>query len=123
MSARPTFDPRGLEAAFGIARPPLILDRAGRVSMIGEAAKALLDGQLPSRECAVFLGGALLSWLELGGNLEREYLRVTKAKSHHTPAAIWRSMNAHRDERQGCDDAADCKHHNTTEEREHHESK
>jgi len=59
-----------------------------------------MDGRRPGREAALFLGGALLGWLENGGDLARDYLHVTKAKSHRTPAAIWREVAPHQDERQ-----------------------
>jgi hypothetical protein len=64
--------------------------------LLDEAAKALLKNELPSREVRLFLGGALQKWLQHGGSLERDHLKVVKAKSHNTPQAIWRTL--HQDE-------------------------
>lgn len=69
-----------------------------RVKLLGEAFQALLDGKLPSREAALFLGGAGMAWLEQGGRLEA-YLNIIKARSHRTPAAIWQQMVAQQEER------------------------
>jgi hypothetical protein len=98
-------DDSALTATFG-THPPATFDRAGRVRLIGEAAQALLAGRVPSLEASMFLGGALAAWLETGGDLARDYLRVVKAKSHHTPAYIWNQLQAHQDERQLPDDDA-----------------
>ena len=99
MSSRPKFT-SSLVSALSTGRAPRRYDRAGRIQLIGEAAQALLAGRLPERDAALFLAGALLSWLETGGSLEREFLKVVKPKSHHTPAAIWQEIQAHPDERQ-----------------------
>lgn len=99
MSRPPAFDDAALLAVLG-GRAPATFDRSGRVRLLGEAAQALLAGRLPGRESALFVGGALLSWLENGGSLERDFFKVTKPKSHHTPAAIWQQINAHQDEGQ-----------------------
>lgn len=41
----------------------------------------------------MFLASAVSAWLEKGGNLERDYLRMKgKAGSHTTPAAIARTL-------------------------------
>ena len=58
------------------------LDRAGRVRFLREAAEALLDGKVPEREAAIFLGGAIAAWLELGGSLEHDFLKVTNKGDH-----------------------------------------
>lgn len=100
VSRPPRFDDAALATVLGIGRAPRQYDRQGRVELIGEAAQALRDGRLPGREAALFVGGALLSWLENAGSLERDFFKVTKAKSHHTPAAIWQQINAHPDEGQ-----------------------
>ena len=102
MTAREKFDAAALAAVMG-AQAPGVLDRRGRIRLIGEGAKALLDGRLPGRESALFIGGALLSWLQTGGSLERDFLRVVKAKSHHTPDVLWRFIS---DERQATDGSA-----------------
>lgn len=101
MTARvPKVDATLLEAALG-HRAPEGLSREGRVRLLAEAFQALLDGKLPTRQAGVYLGGAGLAWLEQGGNLERDFLKVTKPKSHMTPARLWeqqRVQGAHPDE-------------------------
>jgi len=89
-------------APLAAQRAPDLLTREAKVRAIGEVAAALLDGRLASRECALYVGGALASWLEQGGDLSRDFLKITKPKSHNTPAAIWRELQAqaHADERQ-----------------------
>lgn len=87
------FDPTALSKALGIGAPPASLTREGRVRLIGEVTQALLKGELPSRQARLWVGGALLEWLQRGGNLERDYFEVTKPKSHHTPSAIWRALH------------------------------
>jgi len=100
MTARPSFDHTGLDAAFGSQRPAEI-DRGGRVRLLAEVFTALLEGRQPSREAAHFLARAGLAWLREGGSLERDHLGVVKAKSHRTPSAIYRELiGAHQDERQ-----------------------
>ena len=105
MSRRPPpqFDATALTQALG-GRAPLTSTRAGRVQLLGEVFQALLDGRLPSHEAALFVGGAGMAWLSRGGNLERDYLQVTKPKSHNTPARIWEQFQAeataHHDEGQ-----------------------
>jgi hypothetical protein len=81
-------------------RPPRQFDARGRIELIGEAARALRDGKMPSPEASMFLGSALLSWLEngRGGDLATRFLRVVTPKSHHTPQALWRLI---RDEQSG----------------------
>jgi hypothetical protein len=74
------------------------------VKLLGEFAVATLAGQQPSQAALLFVAGALAGWLENGGNLERDYFRVVRPKSHVTPAVIWRMICAHPDERQ--DDTA-----------------
>ena len=90
---------------FNRTRLPGDFSREGRIALLGEAFSALLRGEMPSPEAAMFLGGAGLAWLESGGSLERDHFRVVRAKSHHTPAVVWRSLKgdvgeAHQDERQ-----------------------
>jgi hypothetical protein len=89
----------------------LALDRTDRVRLLGEAAQALLDGRLPEPAARIFLASAISAWLARGGNLERDHLKVVKAKSHHTPAAIWRQIVAHQDERHGAESGAPSEHH------------
>lgn len=87
-----------LSQALGCSEVPAVLTRQGRVKLLGEAFQALLDGKLPSREAALFLGGAGMAWLTQGGSLERDFLKITKARSHRTPTAIWQEMAAQREE-------------------------
>lgn len=100
MSDRPNFDATALAAAWSPAKVPATFDRAGRVRLLGEFAEAALSGREPSRESLIFIAGAISAWLSRGGSLERDFLKVTKPKSHHTPAAIWQEIHAHQDERQ-----------------------
>lgn len=80
-------------ALIGGVLPPAHLSREGRIRMLGELAHALLAGDQPDRSAALFLGGALIAWLEHGGSLERDYLRVSaRAGSHQTAASIWRGL-------------------------------
>jgi hypothetical protein len=84
---------------FNRSRLPGDFSREGRVQLLGEAFQALMDDKPLSREAALFLGGAGMAWLENGGDLVRHYLKVCKPKSHRTPAAIWRELQArHLDE-------------------------
>lgn len=77
---------------FGRSRLPGDFTREGRVRLIAEAARALLDGRLPSAEARLFLAGAIAAWLEAGGrcgSLERDYLRVTgRPRSRLTPQRL-----------------------------------
>lgn len=50
---------------------PAALDRAERVEVLAEAARALAAGQAPTRYAAAYLGAALVAWLSDGGDLER----------------------------------------------------
>lgn len=90
---------------FNRSKMPASFDREGRVRLLGEAFKAMLDGKPLSQEAAMFLGGAGLSWLENGGSFEKVYLQVVRPKSHRTPSAIWREI-AHANERQDGDGLA-----------------
>ncbi len=101
MSSRQNFDVTELARAMGSGHTPAALTREGRVKLLAEAFQALLDGRPPSREAALFLGGAGMEWLQNGGSLEREYLDVIKPKSHRTPAVIWREMSSHCNARRG----------------------
>jgi len=86
--------PRFTDAALVVA----LGDRARRVRLIDKVGQALLRGEMPERGAALFVGGALLSWLENGGDLARDYLKVIKPKSHRTPSVIWQEIRAHQDE-------------------------
>lgn len=87
----PGFDASGLIEA--LQQVPARFNRQGRIKLIGHVAIALMSGKPPERAAALFVAGALQSWLENGGSLERDYLRVTaKSGSHHTPAAVWQTL-------------------------------
>lgn len=69
--------------------------RTGRVGLLKQAADALVRGEAPTTEAALWLGGALQAWLASGrpGELERKYLRVRAPRGcHHTPQAIVASL-------------------------------
>ena len=90
--AQVSFDDAALASAM-CGRAPRRYDRAGRVSLLAECAEALLAGREPSREAALFLAGGVLSWLQQGGDLTREYWGVVgPAGSHRTPAHVWREL-------------------------------
>lgn len=92
-----------LARAMGGGELPATATREGRVQLLAEAADALVAGRTPSRESALFLAAGVLSWLEHGGDLARDFWRVTRPKSHHTPQFFYRQLMArrvHRDERQ-----------------------
>lgn len=107
MSSRQEFDLTELARAMGSGNTPAALTREGRVKLLGEAFNALLDGRTPSREAALFLGGAGMAWLTNGGDLARDFLRVVAPQSKRTAAKIWREMQAaahHPDEGQAMED-------------------
>ena len=107
MSGRPKFLP---DEFTSTPKAPVSLgvEREDRVRLIGECAKSLIEGKLPPTPARLFVAGALLSWLEGGGDLAKDYLRVVKAKSRRTASAIWRELHHsdeadHGDERQSGD--------------------
>lgn len=68
--------------------------REARVLLIGELAQGLLDMRMPSREAATFLGAALLAWLDEGGSLTRDYLKLDAPQGvRDTAQVIWRSRS------------------------------
>lgn len=84
---------------FARSNLPAEFDLTKRVELVGHAAQALIAGQLPDPEARLFLAGAILGWLEHGGDLARDYLQVVKPKSHQTASALWRQICArHFDE-------------------------
>ena len=113
MSRRPPIqlDPTALQRVLGHSRLPLALTREGRVVLIAEAAAALLNDQLPSMESRVFVAGALSSWLQQGGDLTRDFLRVTKPQSKRTASRIFQEIQRenfdHRDEGEPSSDAGE----------------
>lgn len=77
---------------FNRSRLPADFDRAGRVRLLGEAAQALLAGEMPSDQARVFLAGGLLAWLETGGHLTRDFWKTCGAQgSRHTESHLWRA--------------------------------
>jgi hypothetical protein len=98
MSRRPPpqLDASALTAALG-GRAPARMSREGRIALIGAVAQALLDGRLPSNEARLFVGGALMAWLEQGGHLERNFLRVRKPQSHNTVVRVWARLRAEQE--------------------------
>jgi hypothetical protein len=89
-------DQAELQRLLGGSSLPEGFSREDRVRLIGDAAKALLDGRMPSREAALFLGAGLWSWLHESGNpsaLVRDYWRIGAPNgSHHTPRLLWASF-------------------------------
>ena len=85
--------PDELAAALGY-RAPRSTTREGRVSLLAECADALMRGELPSREAALWLGGGLSAWLETGsGSLDR-HLRIAAPRgSHHKPQVLARKAH------------------------------
>lgn len=95
MSKPPPLRASALQsAALGIARAPRRYDRQGRVELLAEVFKALLENRAPSREAALFVGGGGLSWLQQGGDLCKTFWKVTgEAGSHRTPTHVWRELS------------------------------
>ncbi len=74
-------------------------DRTDRIVLLGEFAHDLLAGRKPSLGAILFVAGAISTWLENGGSLEKDHLKVVKPKSHVTPSVIWRRLQTpHPDE-------------------------
>jgi hypothetical protein len=83
----PLFDASALVEILGGPPPPRALGREGCVVMIGQVAERLM--KLGDAE-SLYVGGALLSWLEQGGSLEHDYFKVTQRGNHRTPQLIWK---------------------------------
>ena len=76
---------------------PARLSREGRIGLLVTAARALCEGAPIPTDAARYLGGALLDWLDRGGRLEHDHLRVVApAGSHRTPSAIVREIASSR---------------------------
>jgi hypothetical protein len=89
MSVRPRWTD-----LLGPRRAALAADvetREGRVRLVGVAARALMESRTPA---GLFVGGALLAWLEQGGDLPRDFFQVVKPKSHRTVPVLWREAKA-----------------------------
>lgn len=87
-----------LHDPFSRARLPRDWSREGRVLLLAETFAALVDGRVPTREAALFTGGAGLSWLQRGGtlgSLERDFWRVSAPRrSTLTPARLLAAMGS-----------------------------
>jgi hypothetical protein len=84
---------------FNRARLPITFDRVGLVRLFREFVDAMLEGRMPSPEARLFVASACDAYLQRGGNLTRDHLRISGPRgSHHTPAALAAAL--HRDERQ-----------------------
>jgi len=68
------------------------MSREARIAMIGEVFEALRDGKPLSRAAAAFVGGAGMAWLEQGGDLARDYWKITLRHSHNNPQAVWQRL-------------------------------
>jgi hypothetical protein len=98
MSARPKFRPEEFTQPEKLP-VSLGLEREDRVALLGQCAQALLAGKLPDAPARLFVGGALMAWLQGGGDLSRDYFRITKRASRRTATAIWREIqNGHHDD-------------------------
>ena len=94
MSGRPPLDATALERALG-GSPPGHLSREGRVRLLAEAVQAILAGRAPSPEAGTFLASGIWAWLQEGGDLAREYWKVSApAGSHRTPAWLLRNASS-----------------------------
>jgi hypothetical protein len=89
MSKLPSSDP------FGRSALPAAFSREDRIRLIGQAAHKLIES---GGEAELFVGAALLAWLEGGkrvGDLERKFLRATPERgSHFTAQAVWAQIKA-----------------------------
>ena len=70
-------------------RPPRSLSREGRVALLAEVADALLRGEAPGREAALFVGSALSAWLRMDGPFERHARVGAPRGSHHKPSVLY----------------------------------
>jgi hypothetical protein len=80
---------------FCRCKPGLLADfsREDRVRLLGEFAEAVMCGQAPSKEVAMFVASGLAAWLDRGGSLTRDYWRVAGPQGCTiTEAIIWKRM-------------------------------
>jgi len=80
---------------FGLAKPRAPADREltrlERLELFEAACSALAKGEMPPAVSAKFLGTAGLAWLQDGGSLERDHLKLSAPRgSHYTAAELWR---------------------------------
>ena len=68
-------------------------EREHRVALLAQASEDLLEGRLPPPAARLLLAGAVASWLQGGGDLVRDYLKVGAPRgSHETAAALLRQL-------------------------------
>ena len=83
---------------FNRVRLPGDFSREGRVALLAEAFRALIEGRMPSQEAAMFCGAGGMAWLQEGGrcgSLERDFWRVTQTeRSTATPARVYAQLEA-----------------------------
>ncbi len=73
---------------FGRSRLPASFNRRDRVRLILEVRDALLEGRLPDRAAALFVGGALSGWLAEGGSLEKDFLKTSTTRGCKRTASV-----------------------------------
>jgi hypothetical protein len=62
---------------------------------IGRCVRAFENGRMPESADAAFFFGGISAWLQLGGDLCRDFWKVTAPSgSHHTPSFIWSRSSA-----------------------------
>ncbi|QIL81455.1 hypothetical protein G7047_17210 [Diaphorobacter sp. HDW4A] len=82
-----------LNDPFNRNRIPSDFSREGRIALLAEAFRALMRGELPSREACLFMAGGGLSWLREGGDIARDYWRVSAPRgSHRKPEVLAREV-------------------------------
>jgi hypothetical protein len=89
VDAPPLHDP------FRQCRPGLVADfsREDRVRLLGDFADAVMRGEAPRKEVAMFVASGLAAWLDRGGSLTRDYFRVCGVQGCTlTPSILWRRM-------------------------------
>lgn len=71
--------------------------REERMQMLIDFTDALMAGRMPSREVRLFVAGSFDAWLENGGHLTRDFLRVDAVRgSQETPRVIARRLRSRR---------------------------
>jgi len=74
--------------------------------MLVEIRDALMRGELPSPEAALWLGSALSAWLQSGDKSLEKHLRIAAPRgSHHRPQVLARRLIT--DERRANDTAVE----------------
>lgn len=82
-----------LNDPFNRNRLPTDFSREGRVMLLKQAFAALLRGEMPSMEARMFLAGGGAAWLEEGGDIARDFWRVTAPRgSHRRPEVVAREL-------------------------------